>query len=329
MLSLGTELFLAFWMASNSVGLPSGSPPPVRAATSMFLISFANILPRRASMTAFLCLVVAHLECPLMPVPSPLQNATPCYRRCRGVPLVGGRVVRAPSQRGDTAPTQSEECHPAAASKPGTGASCANSTRPTRSRGDHPPVRRGSWADGPGRELLLARARIEVIKARALVEAGVPESTVYARCRPNGPWQLLLPGTVLLTSGKPTADQLVVASLLYAGPDAVVTGLEAARRHGVRRGPGSNGLVHVLVPHDQQPASARHVVIERTHRLPPPVIRTGVPLAPVARALVDGARRLSAPGDAAELFADAVQRGLCSIGQLWREVEEAQRRGTA
>src|SRR3954468_3536394 len=93
MLSLGTELFLAFWIASKSVGLPSGSPPPVRAATSMFLISFANILPRRASMTAFLCLVVAHLECPLMPVPSPLQNATPCYRRCRGVPLVGGAAV--------------------------------------------------------------------------------------------------------------------------------------------------------------------------------------------------------------------------------------------
>src|SRR5690349_3380150 len=66
MLSLGTELFLAFWMASYSVGLPSGSPPPVRAATSMFLISLANILPRRASMTAFLCLVVAHLEWPLM-----------------------------------------------------------------------------------------------------------------------------------------------------------------------------------------------------------------------------------------------------------------------
>src|SRR4249919_2707572 len=32
----------------------------------MFLISLANILPRRASMTAFLCLVVAHLEWPLM-----------------------------------------------------------------------------------------------------------------------------------------------------------------------------------------------------------------------------------------------------------------------
>src|SRR6476469_3275866 len=68
MLSLGTEDFLAFWIASYSVGLPAGSPPPMRAATSMFLISLANILPRLASMTAFLCFVVAHLEWPLMQV---------------------------------------------------------------------------------------------------------------------------------------------------------------------------------------------------------------------------------------------------------------------
>src|SRR5262244_3464998 len=64
MFSLGTELFLAFWMASYRVRLPPGSPPPVRAATSMFLISLANSLPRLASTTAFLCLVVAHLEWP-------------------------------------------------------------------------------------------------------------------------------------------------------------------------------------------------------------------------------------------------------------------------
>src|SRR5919205_1262046 len=69
MLSLGTELFLAFWMASYSVGLPAGSPPPVRAATSMFLISLANILPRLASTTAFLCFVVAHLEWPDIALP--------------------------------------------------------------------------------------------------------------------------------------------------------------------------------------------------------------------------------------------------------------------
>src|SRR5689334_25173910 len=70
MLLFGTELFFAFWMASYSVGLPVGSGPPVRAATSMFLISLANILPRLVSTTAFLCFVVAHLEWPDMALPS-------------------------------------------------------------------------------------------------------------------------------------------------------------------------------------------------------------------------------------------------------------------
>src|SRR5262249_17750735 len=64
MLSFGTELFFAFWIASKSVGLPPGSPPPTRAATPTFLIRRAKSLPRLASMTAFLCLVVAHFECP-------------------------------------------------------------------------------------------------------------------------------------------------------------------------------------------------------------------------------------------------------------------------
>src|SRR5436190_23604669 len=78
MLSLGTELDLAFWMASASVGLPAGSPPPVRAATSTFLMSLAKSLPRRASTTAFLCFVVAHLEWPLMCAAPP-----PCPRKAR------------------------------------------------------------------------------------------------------------------------------------------------------------------------------------------------------------------------------------------------------
>src|SRR2546421_526918 len=81
MLSIGTELLRAFWMASYRVGLPSGSPPPVRAATSMFLISFAKSLPRLASRAAFLCLVVAHLEWPLISPPSfyaCAASALPC-----------------------------------------------------------------------------------------------------------------------------------------------------------------------------------------------------------------------------------------------------------
>src|ERR687897_1755506 len=89
MLSFGTELFFAFWRASNNVGLPAGSPPPVRAATSMFLISLAKSLPRLASIPAFLCLVVAHLEWPLT-VPPRHRRRGRHLLRLRPGPLAPG-----------------------------------------------------------------------------------------------------------------------------------------------------------------------------------------------------------------------------------------------
>src|SRR3954447_16892226 len=84
MFSFGTEVFLAFWMASYRVGLPAGSPPPVRAATSMFLISLANTLLRLASLAAFWCLVVAHLEWPLISCPLLPRRSRPPVSAARG-----------------------------------------------------------------------------------------------------------------------------------------------------------------------------------------------------------------------------------------------------
>src|SRR5580765_2009018 len=95
MLLLGTEDFLAFWTASNRVGLPDTSPPPLRAATSMFLISLAKSLPRLASLAAFWCLVVAHLEWPLMNSPSRSRRTAGAHGG-RPSPR-GGRTWRAHS----------------------------------------------------------------------------------------------------------------------------------------------------------------------------------------------------------------------------------------
>jgi len=52
----------AFWYMVRSVGFPSKSLPPSRAATSTWRMIFANTLARVLSTAAFLCLVVAHLE---------------------------------------------------------------------------------------------------------------------------------------------------------------------------------------------------------------------------------------------------------------------------
>jgi len=144
----------------------------------------------------------------------------------------------------------------------------------------------------------------------------------------------VLPGIVLLFTGQPTVDQLVHAALLLCGPDAMVTGVEACRRHGLRRGPVRGpGVgqpeIHVLVPASKQVRSVEFVHVERTRRLPVPVLRGGVPLAPLVRACTDTARRLRSTAEVTELFADAVQRGLCTVAALWGELGAGTRRGTA
>src|SRR5450756_74173 len=49
------------------------SAPPSRAATVMACESLENSLPRLASSLPFLCLMVAHLECPDTRTPPPLS----------------------------------------------------------------------------------------------------------------------------------------------------------------------------------------------------------------------------------------------------------------
>src|SRR5262249_32676569 len=64
MLSAGMFTSLASEIALRSLGLPSASPPPIRAAIVISLISFVNMRPRLASMAPFLCLILCHLEWP-------------------------------------------------------------------------------------------------------------------------------------------------------------------------------------------------------------------------------------------------------------------------
>ena len=73
-----------------------------------------------------------------------------------------------------------------------------------------------------------------VFKVAQLEELGVPQSVAYRRARAGGPWTRLAPGVVLVAPGPATVEDLIAAALLLAGPEAVVTGLHAARLHGMR-----------------------------------------------------------------------------------------------
>src|SRR5437899_5361008 len=66
MVSLGMFASYALSIARRSRGFIAGSAPPRRAATVTSLMSRVKILPFLASAAAFLCLTLAHLECPAM-----------------------------------------------------------------------------------------------------------------------------------------------------------------------------------------------------------------------------------------------------------------------
>src|SRR6267142_4273314 len=71
---------LAASMAVRSRGLEFGSPPPMRAAMLISRMIRVKTRPRFASVAPFLCLIVAHFECPDMTHPL-LFHATTAWPR--------------------------------------------------------------------------------------------------------------------------------------------------------------------------------------------------------------------------------------------------------
>src|SRR4029077_19865432 len=65
-LSFGMFSFLPARIAVRRRGLELGSRPPMRAAMVISRMTRVKTRPRLASVAAFLCLIVAHFECPDM-----------------------------------------------------------------------------------------------------------------------------------------------------------------------------------------------------------------------------------------------------------------------
>ncbi|MHC1563375.1 hypothetical protein ACR9E3_30840 [Actinomycetospora sp. C-140] len=157
---------------------------------------------------------------------------------------------------------------------------------------------------------------------------GVLSSTITRRVQ-AGAWDRSAYGVISLTGPPKTADQRSAAALLYGGDGAVLSGSAAARLHGLQRVPDDRGALLVLVDHRRHRVSRAPITVERTHRLPEPVVVNGLRIAPVARAVLDAARRLRDLDQIRALLAEAVQRGLVSVRALRRELAAGCQRGTA
>jgi hypothetical protein len=139
-------------------------------------------------------------------------------------------------------------------------------------------------------------------------------------------WQVVLPG-VYSTSLAPLTDHdLGVAALLHAGSEAVLTDVAALRLYRVPFLP-DDPTIHVLVPNRVQRASRQFVTIVRTTRQPPVVMLDGLPVAPLARALCDFARRQPDERASIAVVAAAVQLDKVLVARLFEEARMGSARG--
>ena len=185
-------------------------------------------------------------------------------------------------------------------------------------------MKRGAWAD----DLTAIRdASLDgVIRARTLEQLGVAKSTVWSRCRPEGPWQRILPGVVLLHNGRPSTTQRYLAALTYGGPDCLLSGYAALDVAGYSTADRNDVLL--LVPAQQHRRAVSFVDVERTCRMPDGLRRGHLRYAPPSRSLIDVARRLSSADRCRAVLTSGLQRGDVTVDQLARELGDGPNRGS-
>ncbi|MFE2047122.1 hypothetical protein ACFXAS_01200 [Streptomyces sp. NPDC059459] len=203
----------------------------------------------------------------------------------------------------------------------------------------------------------LAEGRRRLMTVAQLRAHGVSAAETEEQCRPGGPWQQLLPHVVLLHPGPPTSEERLHAVLMYAArertataagspagvpasvpvqpggrerpvpayAEAMITGLAALTLHGFRAAPPLPSLdaIDVLVPRLRRLRTTGCARIVRTTALPTAEHVTGVPVAPVARALADAVAGLSDAGVVRLLLTEAVRGGHCEPAAVVRELSRA------
>jgi hypothetical protein len=176
-------------------------------------------------------------------------------------------------------------------------------------------------------EWLVAYQRGVVSSAQAL-SIGLTAAGLRHRYRPGGPWQRLLPGVYLTSTGEPTSEQRQTAALLYAGRPSVITG-PVALRHYRLRAPETH-RIDVLVPAGRQCRSYAFVAVHRTCRLPDAQTRDlAIGYVPAARAVADTVLGLTTRQHVRAVVASSVQQGICTVAELATELASGPIRGSA
>ena len=174
----------------------------------------------------------------------------------------------------------------------------------------------------------LLESQDNVVARRQLIACGMTRSAIQHRVGTGGRWRIVLPGIYAATRDTVSATQRQLAALLYAGPEAVITGAFAARHYGlVASGPD---YIDVLVPVRVRTQSFRFVRVIHTARMPSQSFRSGlIRIAGPDRAVADAVRGYRQIDEARSLICGGIQRRQCSLAGLASELRDGPKRGSA
>ncbi len=170
--------------------------------------------------------------------------------------------------------------------------------------------------------------QFNVIGRRQALDCGLTDSAIDHRLRANGPWRKLLPGVYATTTGTPTPEQRAMAALLHASPRGVITGVAAARLHGLQCADHDN-RIEVLVSPKVRVKDTGFARITRSTRMPERIYKTkGLRYALPARSVADATRDMTRLSDVRAVVAAAMQKDRCELADLILELREGPSRGS-
>jgi very-short-patch-repair endonuclease len=174
---------------------------------------------------------------------------------------------------------------------------------------------------------LLARQRCVITRQQAL-SCGLTKSAIRCRIEPGGPWQVLLPGVYLATTGVPARKQLETGAFLYVDDAIAITGPAAVAFHSIPA--DRSDVIDVLAPIDCGHTNTGIVRVRRTSVDPGMQFQDGVVrFVQPARAIADTARQLTDLRAVRAVVAAGVQRGKATVPELAEELRLGPARGSA
>jgi hypothetical protein len=143
----------------------------------------------------------------------------------------------------------------------------------------------------------------------------------------SGQWHVVLPKVYLTAPTEPSRRQMLIAALLFVGPDGAIDGVDSCRFHGLRSVAIDEATVHVVAPWGQPARSRGFVVVRRTRS---PILTTDTDrlrYVDAATAAIVAARGVRRERAATAVVSEALQRRVTTYEELVRAHVQGPPRG--